>query len=64
MDRLFCQSGLLSHRLLAYLDYVVFFADSRSKLRQIITKLQSLQPLLSLNYSKWAILTTQDCDRD
>jgi retron-type reverse transcriptase len=64
LDELLKESGLLNHKLKAYVDDLVFIASSESELHNILLKLKSLLPYLAINESKCGIITTGNILKD
>jgi len=56
LDALLEETGLLSHKVLGYVDDLVFIAESEKKVCEIITKLERLSPDLNLNKQKCGIM--------
>jgi hypothetical protein len=56
LDELLKQNDLLRHEVMAFIDDLVFVAQSLTELCSIINKLEKLVPFLSMNPKKSAIM--------
>jgi hypothetical protein len=56
LDQVLAEGGLLRHKVEAYVDDLVFIANSRNELETILDKLKSIGKFLEVNQKKSGIM--------